>query len=275
MVRPKKKSAGIGAIGSCKAKYLHPRAPIQEALRENYEKHRYEDLLIVGKGTHRINKKDQTAYECRIPSIDDNTIFVTVCSHLTVVTESPNEPFPNEVSTTPTTPVPTIPRDSTPNVMRKPSNSDDRAAEIARLRDEGIEVDDEDVAPENVTDAPATVTGRWERPRTCPRRSDTNARNVEGSWKSKAWSAIRESERFAVFRMCMPEEYLKTVVIPETNKNLEGDKLTLSELYKWLGCRFFQACFLGVSPVSKWWSSRQIEKFRGAPFRLNDVMSYS
>jgi hypothetical protein len=42
----------------------------------------------------------------------------------------------------------------------------------------------------------------------------------------------------SIFRMCMPEEYIKTVIIPETNKNLEGGRLTLSvsEFYKWLGC---------------------------------------
>jgi hypothetical protein len=77
----------------------------------------------------------------------------------------------------------------------------------------------------------------------------------------------------SIFRMCMPEEYIKTVIFPETNTNLEGDWLTLSEFYKWLGCRFYQACYVGISPVKLWWSSKEIDKFDGAPFRLNDVMS--
>lgn len=198
------------------------------ALKENYAKHKFEDLLIVGKGKHRINKKEQTAYECRIPSIsDDNIVFKMVCSHFTV-TQSPNEPFADERTSNSTTSGRAnnnADRSSSTDVTSNLPNSDDRAADIARLREEGIEVDDEDVAPENITDEPATVTGQWEKPRTWPRRSDENVRNVEGSWKSKAWSTIREMERFAVFRMCMPEEFLKTVVIPETNKHLEGDKL--------------------------------------------------
>ncbi len=73
----------------------------------------------------------------------------------------------------------------------------------------------------------------------------------------------------------MPEEFIKTVIIPETNKNLEGDRLTLSEFYKWLGCRFYQACFVGISPVKLWWSSKEIDKFDGAPFRLGDVMTFA
>lgn len=157
MVRPTKKSAGKGALGSCYARYLHPKAPIREALGENYAKHRFENLLVVGKGTHRINKKDQTAYECRIPSIsdDNDTVFLTVCSHLTVTQSPPGEPFPDEAAIPTSAEPPTnndSARASTTNVTCNLPNSDDRAADIARLREEGIEVDDEDVAPENVTD---------------------------------------------------------------------------------------------------------------------------
>ncbi|KAL7472879.1 hypothetical protein ACHAXS_013261 [Conticribra weissflogii] len=108
-----------------------------------------------------------------------------------------------------------------------------------------------------------------------PKMCQHDARNVKGIQKSKAWSTIKEMLCYAVFRMCMSEEFLKSILIPETNKHLEGDKLTLSELYKWLGCRFFQACFVGVSSQMAWWSAKEIDKFKGAPFWLNDVMSWS
>ncbi len=46
----------------------------------------------------------------------------------------------------------------------------------------------------------------------------------------------------SVFRMCMlPEQYIKDVFLKETNKHLE-EMMTLSESYKWLGCRFYMAC---------------------------------
>ncbi len=77
---------------------------------------------------------------------------------------------------------------------------------------------------------------------------------------------------------CLQDVHARRIpqkLIPDTNTHLEGDKLTLSELYKWLGCRFFQACFVGVSSQMAWWSAKEIDKFKGIPFWLNDVMSWS
>ncbi len=37
----------------------------------------------------------------------------------------------------------------------------------------------------------------------------TSMLGVKGNWKSKAWSSIKEMLHFAVFRMCIPEEFLK------------------------------------------------------------------
>ena len=50
----------------------------------------------------------------------------------------------------------------------------------------------------------------------------------------------------AVFRMCMPERYIREVCIPATNVHIVGERLTLPEFYRWLGCCFFMACFVGV-----------------------------
>jgi hypothetical protein len=46
--------------------------------------------------------------------------------------------------------------------------------------------------------------------------------------------------------MCMPEKFIREVVIPATNVALMLH-LTISEFYKWLGCHFFMACFQGVA----------------------------
>jgi hypothetical protein len=72
---------------------------------------------------------------------------------------------------------------------RNYSSANDRAQSIAALRAEGIEVDDEDVLPENIA-PPSAATGLWQKPNTCPRRADLHVRNTAGSWKSKAWSVI-------------------------------------------------------------------------------------
>ncbi|KAL7475321.1 hypothetical protein ACHAW6_001243 [Cyclotella cf. meneghiniana] len=63
------------------------------------------------------------------------------------------------------------------------------------------------------------------------------------------------------------------VILPETNKFINGEPLQLSEFYKWLGCQLFMACFIGISDYRKWGSPKTIDLFTGALFRLNSYMS--
>jgi hypothetical protein len=51
---------------------------------------------------------------------------------------------------------------------------------------------------------------------------------------------------FAIFRMTFPKDYLENVVILATNAHIEGDALTLRELYVWLGCHFLWHVLLGT-----------------------------
>ena len=75
----------------------------------------------------------------------------------------------------------------------------------------------------------------------------------------------------AIFRLTIPESFIKGVVIPATNEHLE-ENLTLHEFYVWLGCQFFMACYEGVSTVRDWWSNEPVSMWEGAPFRLNDFI---
>jgi len=73
--------------------------------------------------------------------------------------------------------------------------------------------------------------------------------------------------------MCFPEKWVKDVLIPATNKEIDREDLTLSEFYVYLGCHFFMACFEGISDQRLWWSSKPISIEEGAPFRLHEYMS--
>ncbi len=136
MAQSKKKAVGIGAVGTCMAKFIHLRAPIKEAIYKNYTKHCYEDHFIVSKGMHWINKKDQIAYECCIPSIsDDNIVFKIMCSHFTV-TQSPNEPFADKHTSNPLTACTTNNNEVCASTMNIPCNlpkADDCVDDITRL----------------------------------------------------------------------------------------------------------------------------------------------
>jgi hypothetical protein len=112
-----------------------------------------------------------------------------------------------------------------------PNVHSDLVNEIDELRQQGIEVDDDnEPAPENAEPPPqATIpVGEWITPTICPRR-EANCSNRKGSWKRFAWTVVREMNELAQFRMCFPEQWVKDVVIPATNKEINGDPLTLSE----------------------------------------------
>ena len=75
--------------------------------------------------------------------------------------------------------------------------------------------------------------------------------------------------------MTFPEQYILNTVIKETNKTLQGGMLDLQEFYVWLGCHFYMACFQGITDRRLWWSKETIDKFKGAPFRLGEYISFS
>ena len=148
--------------------------------------------------------------------------------------------------------------------------------EIAELRQQGIEVDDDNApTPENAEPSPATAVsiGEWITPTICPRKADANCTNSRGKWKNRGWQQIKEMDELALFWMCFPENWVKDVIIPTTNKTIEGDNLTLQEFYVFWGCHFFMACFEGISDRRLWWSSKDISILEGAPFRLQQFMS--
>ena len=44
-----------------------------------------------------------------------------------------------------------------------------------------------------------------------------------------------------IFRMVLPEKWVRDVLIPETNKEIVGDDITLQEFYVYFRYHFFMA----------------------------------
>ncbi|KAL7537206.1 hypothetical protein ACHAXR_007655, partial [Thalassiosira sp. AJA248-18] len=272
-----RKKGGIGAKGSATARFFHPSQNILEQWPNVYKTLRLQEVLVGGKGTHRVNRKDQDCYECRISEIDNSTIF-HICSNNFKVEVEGATPFEDEAvrlqegSAKRPCELTADGADVTPNVTFGSNSA--LAEQVAELREQGITVDeDNEPAPKNAA-PPATTTanvGQWVTPSTCPRRSDPNINNRKGNWKTK--SSIKEMDELALFRMCFPEKWVLEAVIPATNKEIEGGPLTLQGFYVHLGCHFFMACFEGISDRRLWWSSKPISIKEGAPFRLNEYMS--
>lgn len=101
-------------------------------------------MVVTGKGIHQVNRKDQLCYEVRIPEIDDGTIFHISCSNFRVDTAAAT-PFEDELVANAPPPRArtaaeehTAIRASFSNVARS-----ELVQEVAELRQQGIEVDDD------------------------------------------------------------------------------------------------------------------------------------
>ena len=54
---------GIGANGSYQETFFHPRQHIREKWPNDHRKKRVLEVLLVGKGTHFVNRKYKLCYE--------------------------------------------------------------------------------------------------------------------------------------------------------------------------------------------------------------------
>ena len=118
--------------------------------------------------------------------------------------------------------------------------------EIAELRHQGIEVDDEnDPAPDNYqpTETSTQAIGKWVTPTILPRRLDVNCYNTKGVWRQNSGQKISEMTEISLFKIAFPEQLVRVVLIPETNEEIAGDSITLQDFYVFLGCHFFMAYF--------------------------------
>ena len=61
--------------------------------------------------------------------------------------------------------------------------------------------------------------------------------------RQHSWPEISEMTELFLFRMELPEKWVRDVLIPATNEEISGDGITLKEFYVYLGCHFFMACF--------------------------------
>ena len=225
----------------------------------------------------RVGQKQQLCYLVTIPEFGDGVAFHIVKNNFRVEV-TPETVFASEVITvghTAPPPVDTVFSSQT-NVLPNVFGGTGLREEIAQLRAEGIEVDDDnEPLPEDAIPAPADPEGmRYEHttPTYCPRRANNDLVDSPGRWVHHRWDEIAEKSELDIFRMCMPEDFIREVVLPATNVHL-FPHLTMQEFYKWLGCHFFMSCFQGIDNRDAWWSHQPISMFEGAPFRLHEYMS--
>ena len=234
-----RKRGGIGALGSYQAMFFHPSAKIREKWPNDNKRLRLERVVVTGKELFHISRKNQVAYICRIPDIDDGIEF-HICANNFRVDQEPVQPFEEESVETarahPSAPEPDNNQESRRSNENTSKNIGQGAnqEDIADLRRQGIEVDNEDCLPENLPSCENEnqipgVHGEWVTPNTCPRRGGPKISDAKGGWKNHSWSSIAEMSEFDIFRMCFPDNFIWEVVIPMTKKYIEGPNMTLQD----------------------------------------------
>ena len=108
---------------------------------------------MTGKELFRISRRDQLLYKCRIAEIDDRSEF-HICANNFRVDQDPVQPFEDEYMATACAHPDAEPDNNkeargsnknTSNNIGQGANQED----IAELRRQGVEVDNEDFLPEN------------------------------------------------------------------------------------------------------------------------------
>ena len=159
-----KKKGGVGAKGSAKARFFHPGEAIRKRWPNQHQTIRVSEALVVGKGVHRVNRKDQMCYECCLPEIDDNTIFHIVCSNFKVEVEGAT-PFENKLAVTAPVTRTNAQDGERARVLALRAAGEDvlpnidgaHALEIAEMRQQGIKVDANN-EPASENSEPAMLT---------------------------------------------------------------------------------------------------------------------
>lgn len=83
---------------------------------------------------------------------------------------------------------------------------------------------------------------------------------------------MRTLSILAFFKLLFPMRWMEDVLLANINKNIAGPRVSLGEYFRWLGLWCCMATFKGYSR-HEYWSSREVDDFRGAPVRFHRWMS--
>lgn len=150
-------------------------------------------------------------------------------------------------------------------------------SEIVRLRAEGYEVDDDnEPAPENTPTQAAlsesAVYGEWGVSGVCQRRSDGLRCDAARLLNVRTETVTSGLDILAMFIMFLPRTFIENVVLVESNKHIEGQPITFGEFLQFVGMWLYMSTTAGFRR-SDWFSHKKIDRWDGAPFRFNDIMS--
>jgi hypothetical protein len=273
---------GVGADCTVLTKCIHPSEHVRKK-HANLEKGHQTLVIIVGEETVKVRRKEQKCYTFRSDDYP-NTILHAVKRYVNVVTEGTPETFFDQPTDDEANNVGAAAVEA-PNM---PLRTNDHNEDIQAFTVLGAIVDDDNLpAPENVPppNQPRTQLAAsndvfsedgWGFQGTCPRKSNNHG-NLGASTNAprKIWASMSKHEYWLILFPCM---YCKSIMLPEMNKKLAPGHSPIEwwEYLRWLGMWHLLATTDGHDRRSFWsMHSTDDPRFKGAPFRLHDLMSRS
>lgn len=277
---PTRKTPGVGARASALAKMLHPSEVIRNRFPNMDPALRLQDLVMVGEGTRRINRREQGAYLMRHDDFP-NVTFHCVKRFVRVDTEgAPEHFFTNNQDETNAEEnkdeeeeeAPNLPGEVTEAMQHGQNLGTDEVARLAQL----IEMDDDNApAPENVPNQepnpPNAIAETWGHDGICDRRQ-ANIRDVQPSL-SIPRDGVASVTILRIFETLFMKTFIVGVLIPQVNSRMGGgEPVTYGEFLRWIGIWLLLATTQGAQRRA-FWSTAPISPFRGAKLRFNHLMS--
>ncbi|KAL3779887.1 hypothetical protein HJC23_001477 [Cyclotella cryptica] len=273
------KPGGVGAKGSALMKLFHPSEPLRARFSDQFNnKGSLANCTIVRKSFGRVSHRGRETHLYHVTHDDFPGQEFAVSKHsfkVETACTNPEDIFEDERP--PAAPAASLSEeDLNLNLRESRSNAEPSfqvptgrglsASEVAELRDQGIEVDDDNKPlPENVgADSLPSPEGTWADLRQC-RRNMAGGRFEKGKWLHHPWSQVSQYSKFKLFEMTFPMSYIRDVVIPAINAHLTSET-NIKEFAVWLGCVFFMSCYQGIGDHRLWWSLQPISLTEGAPY---------
>jgi hypothetical protein len=270
---------GVGANCTVLTKFIHPSEHVR-ALHTNLDKGHKTSVILIGQATVKVRKKEQKCYTFRSDDYP-NLVLHAVLRYLIVVTEGPEATFFN----TPTGNDATNVEAAAVEGPIMPPRTNDHNEDIQAFTALGAIVDDDNLpAPENVpppneprrpgaSNAVFSEDG-WGFQGTCPRKSNNHAnRGASINQPREIWASMNKLDYWLLF---FPHVFCKTIMLPEMNNKLDTGRPPIEwwEYLRWLGIWHLLATTDGHDRRSFWSTNvNEDPRFKGAPFRLNDIMS--
>jgi hypothetical protein len=264
---------GSGAVCSVLVKYLHPKPVVAATIVNAVHGQRRDDMVAVRMETKRVNRKEQQCvfFRCEAFSCE------VYCSmrYVKVLTPSPDATrfsmvMQNEDDSGDEEQVEQGVR--MPEILRPY----DVTENIHAVRASGLDVDDDnDPAPENIptTDPHGTNhnTTTWGWNGFCYRRM-ANVEDTKPRLKGLSGVGLANATLLTMWQTLAPVDFLREVILENINRFINGYPVSWGEFLRWLGLWHLMASDFGSSRRD-YWSVDVTDRFDGAHFRLDDLMS--